>query len=297
MDFVYYLVIVSILRNIFFGIIIDTFGKLRETEMEHMHQANNTCFVCGVAKIEFDKNSVPGANNFKRHREITHNKYSYLHFLMKIWYSEPESDNGIEMSIRRCVSIGDVSWFPIGMSGDTIIVEEGKGPGKTEAGAGGGRGKVTKVTALSDITAHKSSSDMEGSDMDSRLQGLYDKLTAVSTAAAANNQARPASSESSHPRSDSAVDFGRGDANEQGPAQAPAELMGALAEMTSTLRSMSVRLNDLERAGRHTQPTAVPSMPTPTMPVQARAMPLVPSAPSTPARQTNRNNGPTVDHL
>ena len=73
MDFVYYLVIVSILRNIFFGIIIDTFGKLRETEMEHIHQANNTCFVCGVAKIEFDKRSVPGANSFKMHREVTAN--------------------------------------------------------------------------------------------------------------------------------------------------------------------------------------------------------------------------------
>ena len=124
MDFIYYLVIVSILRNIFFGIIIDTFGKLRETEMEQQHQANNTCFICGVAKIEFDKRSIPGANSFKNHREGTHNKYSYLNFLIALWYNSPEADNGIEMFVRNCVSTGDVSWFPMGMNADEMESED-----------------------------------------------------------------------------------------------------------------------------------------------------------------------------
>ena len=83
-DFIYYLIIVSIVRHIFFAIIIDTFGKMREEEMEHVHAANNTCFICGVEKHEFDKTALPGLNSFKHHREHVHNKYSYLHFLMFI---------------------------------------------------------------------------------------------------------------------------------------------------------------------------------------------------------------------
>eukprot|EP01031_Cornospumella_fuschlensis_P047446 gene47446-58123_t len=48
LDVVFYFVVLSILRHIFFAIIVDTFGKLRELKMERENEARNTCFVCGI---------------------------------------------------------------------------------------------------------------------------------------------------------------------------------------------------------------------------------------------------------
>ena len=262
MDFVYYLIIVSILRNIFFGIIIDTFGKLREEEMEQVHQANNECFVCGVAKNEFDKRSIPGANTFKNHREVIHNKYSYMYFLMKSWYSDSEDDNGVEMHVRRCIAIGDMSWFPNGMTAEEmethmvpLAMEDMKKSSATDGGGGGGGGgggigngkdmggdnHAGLGGGGADDTGNGAGTSMNPSysqNIHTKLQRLYDRMSfslgsQESSGGTAAETAPPASAKKSS----------EADAT---PTQ-DTDLHKALLEISQSISGISERLQNLER--------------------------------------------------
>jgi hypothetical protein len=96
-DFVMFFVVVLVLRNIFFGIIIDTFGELRDTKAEKEADAANRCFICGVDRFEYDKRAPHGSINFTVHRESDHNMWNYLYFAMKIWRQPQDQDSGIEV--------------------------------------------------------------------------------------------------------------------------------------------------------------------------------------------------------
>ncbi len=103
------------LLNIFFGIIIDTFGKLRNLKVEREAETANKCFICGVEAHDFMKEGTSTANiSFKQHREERHNLWNYLYFAMHLWQQPREKDSSVEMAVRFCMEHGDVSWFPIG---------------------------------------------------------------------------------------------------------------------------------------------------------------------------------------
>jgi len=117
MDMFFYLIITVVLLNIFFGIIIDTFGKLRNLKVEREADEANRCFICGIDVHDFIKRG--SAVSFKQHRDQSHNMWNYLYFAMLIWQQHRDYDNSVEMHVRKCMENGDVSWFPIGIQGDT----------------------------------------------------------------------------------------------------------------------------------------------------------------------------------
>ena len=117
LDVVIYFVIVVILRNIFFGIIINSFGELRNVKQEREEHVSNRCFICGIDRHEFDKRLTNDTSDFRIHRAVTHNMWNYLYFVMRIWQQPRSQDNSLEMYVRQCIESNDVSWFPIGLIG------------------------------------------------------------------------------------------------------------------------------------------------------------------------------------
>ncbi len=116
LDMVFYFIVLAILRHIFFAIIVDTFGKLRELKFERETQMNNCCFICGVERHDFDKQTSAGKQvNFNNHRTVTHSVDNYIHFIMHVWDQSSDKDNSIESYVRSCLLHGDISWFPIGV--------------------------------------------------------------------------------------------------------------------------------------------------------------------------------------
>lgn len=116
LDMVFYFIVLAILRHIFFAIIVDTFGKLRELKFERETQMNNCCFICGVERHDFDKQTSAGKQvNFNSHRTVTHSVDNYINFIMHIWDQSSDNDNSIESYVRTCLQHGDISWFPIGV--------------------------------------------------------------------------------------------------------------------------------------------------------------------------------------
>ena len=124
-DVIMFFAVVVLLRNIFFGIIIDTFGELRDTKAEKEADAANRCFICGIDRFEYDKRVPHGSINFMLHRESVHNMWNYLYFAIKIWKQPRDQDSGIEVHVRKCISDGDVSWMPIGRIG--VLEQDGDG--------------------------------------------------------------------------------------------------------------------------------------------------------------------------
>ena len=84
-QFTYYLIVITVLLNVIFGIIIDTFGELRTTQASKRSNMENTCFICSVDRFTFDTQG----GGFKRHIVHDHNMWSYLFMIVYLREKEP----------------------------------------------------------------------------------------------------------------------------------------------------------------------------------------------------------------
>jgi hypothetical protein len=185
-----------VLLNIFFGIIIDTFGKLRNLKVEREAETANKCFICGVDAHDFVKDgSSSGTLSFKQHREERHNLWNYLSFAMHLWHQPREKDSSVEMTVRACMELGDVSWFPIGhYETNSRGGPGGAAAGMVKEGAGedmrhfslarqSSNGSVASHTGAGQyLTTDPSSLDREvASASDRLLRAEFDRLTDIMT--------------------------------------------------------------------------------------------------------------------
>merc|ERR1719473_2210976 len=82
-DLSYFVVITTVLMNVIFGIIIDTFGSLRdETQEREIYMRSNT-FVTSIDRGEVDKaaDAVGIPNGFDYLEKVKQNRWSYLNFI------------------------------------------------------------------------------------------------------------------------------------------------------------------------------------------------------------------------
>eukprot|EP00743_Colponemidia_sp_Colp-15_P005611 GILK01006033.1.p1 GENE.GILK01006033.1~~GILK01006033.1.p1 ORF type:complete len:1199 (+),score=216.20 GILK01006033.1:264-3860(+) len=109
-DLTFFMIVIIILLNIIFGIIIDTFGELRDERRAIEEDIKCRCFVCGIDKYEFDNR----AKGFEHHVSCDHNVFSYLNFIIYI-RNRPVTDcSGVEKYVKAKIDSRDVSWFPMG---------------------------------------------------------------------------------------------------------------------------------------------------------------------------------------
>ena len=106
----FFVIIVVLLLNIIFGIIIDTFGKLREDASEKKRLQSEYCFICGLSRESFetaalDINGVGVTSDytsaFMNHIKNDHNMWDYIFFLIYLKTKNCNDYSGIE----RCVLV------------------------------------------------------------------------------------------------------------------------------------------------------------------------------------------------
>lgn len=135
--FLFYTTVTTILMNIIFGIIIDTFAELREKKDQVESDIEGRCFICGIERFMFDQLSTEG-NGFDNHVENDHNMWKYIFFQVYLReknfddYSGGESyvfsktlrlikdslthetvmdaDTGLELKVSRPAP--ELLWFP-----------------------------------------------------------------------------------------------------------------------------------------------------------------------------------------
>ena len=100
-----------IILNIVTGIIIDTFGSLREEYNAYIEDSETFCFICGYSVEEIEKEAGEG-ENFEYHVKQEHYQWNYLFYIGYISDKKSTERTGLESYIADLIAEEEISWFP-----------------------------------------------------------------------------------------------------------------------------------------------------------------------------------------
>ncbi|CAD8111133.1 unnamed protein product [Paramecium sonneborni] len=106
------ILVIIVMLNIVAGIIIDTFGELREQLQEYNQDLENLCFICGYDKETIEKESI-NLQNFSDHIKKEHYQWYYLFYIAYLREKDPTEYTGIESYVAGKLDSGDITWFPL----------------------------------------------------------------------------------------------------------------------------------------------------------------------------------------
>ncbi|XP_065188366.1 ryanodine receptor 3-like isoform X2 [Sycon ciliatum] len=109
-DITFFFFVIIILLAIIQGLIIDSFGELRDREEEVKSDDETKCFVCGIGKERFDVTP----HGFQLHVEKEHNISNYLFLFMYLFTKDTTEHTGQESYILENVKVGKLDFFPVG---------------------------------------------------------------------------------------------------------------------------------------------------------------------------------------
>ncbi|RNA42187.1 inositol 1-4-5-trisphosphate receptor isoform X1 [Brachionus plicatilis] len=107
-DLLFFFIVIIITLNLIFGIVIDTFGDLRQEKQEKDYTLKNTCFICGLDRSKFDNKSI----SFEDHIKLEHNMWNYLYFLILLKVKDKTEFTGQESFVYQCIKDKSLEWFP-----------------------------------------------------------------------------------------------------------------------------------------------------------------------------------------
>jgi hypothetical protein len=91
------------------GIIISTFGALREYDEKIEEEREGKCFICSVPKTVFEKYKV----EFAEHENQQHQVLNYVRYFLYLFMSDSRELNSQETYVKTCLKNKDTSFFPI----------------------------------------------------------------------------------------------------------------------------------------------------------------------------------------
>ena len=107
-DLTFMIIILIILLNIVFGIIIDTFGDMRNERDEWHNYITNTCILCDLTKGEIDSKG----EGYYKHINLSHSVEDYVHFLVYIKNRNLNDCDGMEQKVKIKYEVGDYTFLP-----------------------------------------------------------------------------------------------------------------------------------------------------------------------------------------
>ncbi|RZK01728.1 MAG: ion transporter [Flavobacterium sp.] len=113
-DLSFYIIIVTLLLNLIFGMIIDAFGDLRDEKSSNEEDMENVCFICGLQRSEYER-----TDNYEKHISKEHNMWKYLAYLV---YLQEKSKlyitdfTDLEDYVLDRYKNQDYMWIPVGRS-------------------------------------------------------------------------------------------------------------------------------------------------------------------------------------
>ena len=113
-DLTFFIVMITILLNLIFGMIIDAFGNLRDQKNQNEDDAENICFICGINRSEFERYM-----NFEDHITKEHDKWDYIYLIVHIQekYRNMQTEmTEIEHYVNDKCKAKNYQWFPVGRS-------------------------------------------------------------------------------------------------------------------------------------------------------------------------------------
>ncbi|KAJ1398884.1 hypothetical protein B484DRAFT_339558, partial [Ochromonadaceae sp. CCMP2298] len=84
LDVTFFFIVNVGMLNLIAGVIITTFGQLRENQARIDADTRGVCFICGIGRQVFDRASDE-PDGFKTHVKLDHNMWNYLYFIFMLW--------------------------------------------------------------------------------------------------------------------------------------------------------------------------------------------------------------------
>ena len=107
-DLLFFWLLEAMMLHIIYGIIIDSFGELRQAHYLIEKDIANNCFICNVEKDECEKNN----KSFKEHCENIHNIWDYAFYMITLRMADPQNLNSVNSRNRERMLEKGVDWLP-----------------------------------------------------------------------------------------------------------------------------------------------------------------------------------------
>jgi hypothetical protein len=105
----FHIFVILILGNVFLGIIVDSFGDLRDRKLVFENDFQNVCFICQTTR---DKLTIKG-KDFDDHVDNEHYIWNYVYFMTYLLVNNPYDFNYTEHQVYDNLKDSDISWIPI----------------------------------------------------------------------------------------------------------------------------------------------------------------------------------------
>ena len=107
-DLVFFWLIEGIMLKIVYGMILDSFGELRQAHYLIEQDMANNCFICNVEKDECEKNNI----SFQEHCNEVHNVWDYAFYMITLRMQEASTLNSLNSRNRKRIMEKGVDWLP-----------------------------------------------------------------------------------------------------------------------------------------------------------------------------------------
>ena len=104
----FFWLIEAIMLKIVYGIILDSFGELRQAHYLIEKDTANNCFICNVEKDECEKNNI----SFDEHCNKVHNVWDYAFYMITIRMKDASTLNSSNARNRKKIIEKSVDWLP-----------------------------------------------------------------------------------------------------------------------------------------------------------------------------------------
>jgi len=114
-DLSFFVLITTIGMNILFGIIVDTFGALRDQVHERETYKKRTTFISSLERSDIDKSAraVGIPSGFDYLENDRQNQWNYMNFIFYLKRKDKINYAGPETLINKLISDEDISWLPL----------------------------------------------------------------------------------------------------------------------------------------------------------------------------------------
>ena len=110
-DLLFFLLILSLIFQLFLSTIIDHFNETRENDENFQEGLETNCTVCGMEREKIEKIHSNNKNAFEKHITYFHNAFNYIYYLMYL-QSLSFRDVVVEEEVWRLLIEKDLSFLP-----------------------------------------------------------------------------------------------------------------------------------------------------------------------------------------
>ncbi|CAD8074919.1 unnamed protein product [Paramecium sonneborni] len=109
-DVLFKFILVFLIINMVAGIIIDTFGALKDEMLEKQSNLEDYCFICGIQSEKLDKSTQYGHYS---HIKKNHHMWNYVYYKVYLFFKPKNDLSGNETYVKRLMINNEIDWFPV----------------------------------------------------------------------------------------------------------------------------------------------------------------------------------------